>query len=80
MNPFKKYRESVGLKQTEVAEKLGLVQTTISMWESGDIYPRAELLPKIAILYGCTTDTSNRQKKRNTKQKQGFQASKYPKV
>ena len=56
MNTFKKQREKTKLKQSEVAEKLGVIQATISMWETGAAKPRAEMLPKIAALYGCTTD------------------------
>ena len=53
---LKKFREQAGLKQVEVARKLGLSNSTISMWETGDALPRAELLPKIAKLYNCSVD------------------------
>ena len=53
---FRKKREEVGLRQEDVAEKLGLDQSAISMWETGASLPRTKLLPKIAILYGCTVD------------------------
>ena len=53
---FKSKREAAGLKQVEVAEKLGISNTAISMWETGDSRPRTELLPRIAALYGCTVD------------------------
>ena len=56
MRYFKVFREKVSLKQSEVASVLGVSNTTVSMWETGSAKPRAELLPKIAALYGCTTD------------------------
>ena len=56
MNTFKYYRLMAGLRQAEVAECLGVSQTTVSMWETGENHPRAELLPKIAALYNCTID------------------------
>ena len=43
-----------GLKQEQVAQELGITQGTISQWETGRCFPRAELLPKIAVLYGCS--------------------------
>ena len=56
MNKFKVIRDATGMKQVCAASKLGVSQSTISMWENGENYPRAELLPKIASLYGCTVD------------------------
>jgi len=56
MVKFKKARESVRLTQNDVASQLGIGRTAISMWESGESLPRAELLPKLAALYGCTVD------------------------
>ena len=53
---IKKKREEAGLRQEDVAEKLGLDQSAISMWETGACKPRTSLLPKIAALYGCTID------------------------
>lgn len=51
---LKALRERVGLSQTEVAKALGVQQTTVSMWETGDNMPRAALLPQLAELYQCT--------------------------
>lgn len=56
MNRFKSLREIAGLKQIEVAQKLEIRQTTVSMWESGKSHPHAALLPKLATLYNCTID------------------------
>ena len=56
MNNFKYYRDQAKLRQVEVAEKLNLTQGAVSQWEQEESLPRAELLPEIAKLYGCTVD------------------------
>ena len=53
---LKALRESAGLTQDAVAEHLKIQRTTVSMWESGDAKPRADKLPQLAKLYGCTID------------------------
>ena len=53
---FKEKRISASLTQNEAALQLGVGRTTISMWETGESLPRADLLPKIASLYACTVD------------------------
>lgn len=53
MNSFEHFRKSNNMTQKQVAEILGLDQTTISRWEKGRKLPRAERLTKIAKLYGC---------------------------
>lgn len=53
---FKQCRMQAGLTQERVAEKLGVDRTTVSKWDVMNAKPRAELLPKIASLYGCTID------------------------
>lgn len=55
-NLFHKMRLKAGMKQEDVANELGVNQSTVSLWESGENYPRAILLPKIANLYNCTVD------------------------
>jgi transcriptional regulator with XRE-family HTH domain len=51
--PFKYYRKRAGLTQMQVAKELGVDRTTVSKWDIMVNLPRAELLPKIALLYGC---------------------------
>jgi transcriptional regulator with XRE-family HTH domain len=41
-------RKAVGLKQGELAEKLGLPQSQVSDWERGANTPNVESLKKIA--------------------------------
>lgn len=56
MKRLKFYREKVKMTQKELAQCLAVGQSTVSMWESTDAYPRGELLPIIADLLGCTID------------------------
>lgn len=49
-------RRKAGLLQRQVAESLGVSLATVGMWDTGRNMPRANMLPKIANLYGCTVD------------------------
>lgn len=42
--------------QREVAKILGVKESTVSKWERGASKPRADKLPTIAKLYGCTIE------------------------
>ena len=53
---FLSAREKAGLTQREVAEKLNIDQSAVSLWENGKNNPRTALLTAIAELYGCTVD------------------------
>jgi transcriptional regulator with XRE-family HTH domain len=41
-------REELGLDQSELAERLGVGQQTVSRWETGSGLPRRERLPQLA--------------------------------
>ena len=56
MNAIKKYREAAGLKQTELAEKIGISTVTLSRYENDGREPRATDLLKMSELFGCTVD------------------------
>ena len=53
---LKKKRLAAGLSQKELADKLGIVQSAISAWESGEKMPRAAQLPELAAALHCTID------------------------
>ena len=53
---LKELREAKGYKQSEVAEAADVTQQAVARWESGDQNPRADKLPILAKLYGCTID------------------------
>ena len=42
--------------QSEVAKALGVKGAAVSKWERGVSRPRADRLPALAKLYGCTID------------------------
>lgn len=50
---FKNLREKRGLSQSAIAEKIGVSQATISMWETGEAMPRVDKLPEIAKILNC---------------------------
>lgn len=56
MNSIKKMRMDAGLTQMDVAKAMDVGQPTVSCWETGASLPRAEQFPKLADLFGCTTD------------------------
>jgi len=57
INQIKEKRLIAGFTQAYVATKLGLKnKSTVAKWETNGRFPRVELLPKIATLYGCTVD------------------------
>jgi transcriptional regulator with XRE-family HTH domain len=49
-------REENNLTQQELAEILGVSQSTVAMWETNNSLPRADKLPAIAKALGCTID------------------------
>lgn len=52
----KQLRIDARLTQQEVATELGVAQSSVSAWESGEANPSAEKLPELAKLLGCTLD------------------------
>jgi transcriptional regulator with XRE-family HTH domain len=56
VNNIKYLREIRGFTQHKLAELLGINQSTVAMWETGESMPRAALLPKIAEILNCTID------------------------
>lgn len=53
---IKELRESLKLTQEDVAKKLKVKRTTVSMWETGEAFPRADKLPQLAEILGCKID------------------------
>ncbi len=56
LNPIKTGRERLGLTQEGLAKRLGVSQQAVTKWETGESRPRAEKLPEIARLLGCSVD------------------------
>ena len=49
-------RVSKKMTQDDVAMELSVSRTTVSMWENGSALPRADKLPQLAKIFGCTID------------------------
>lgn len=49
-------REAKGLTQCQLARAMGVDQTAVSQWERGETLPRADRLPMLAKILGCTVD------------------------
>lgn len=56
LNGLCEARKAASYTQTQLADKLGISQSTIAMWETGKAYPRADMLPAIAETLGCSID------------------------
>jgi len=53
---IRKLRERAGLSQAQLADRLDMDPSTVSKWESEDIKPRADVLPRLAALLNCSID------------------------
>ncbi len=53
---IKAMRKAAGLTQMDLAEKIGVGQPTIAMWENGVAMPTSSRLPHIAEVLGCSID------------------------
>ena len=56
MNRIKDKRDAAKLTQVELSKLLGISQSAIAMWETGQSFPRTELLPKLAEILNCSVD------------------------
>lgn len=56
MIDLKKYRQEKGIKQSELAERLNVAQSTVSMWETGERNPDIVTLKRLAGILGCGID------------------------
>ena len=50
------YRKKCGLTQEELAEQCSVTPQAVSKWENGLTAPDISLLPRLAQIFGCTTD------------------------
>ena len=47
-------RQSKGLTQQNLTDELKINRSTVAMWEAGESFPRADKLPILARILGCT--------------------------
>ncbi len=48
------YRKAKTLNQTQLADQMGVMQSTISRWEAGIDEPNIEHMSGLVSLFGCT--------------------------
>lgn len=56
MRRLKELRLQKGLRQIDFAKEMGILQSTLSSWETGRYEPDSEMLVKIANYFGVTVD------------------------
>lgn len=56
MTRIKQLRESAGMKQYELADKVGVKSSSVFKWENGLGFPTAENLMVLADIFGVSTD------------------------
>lgn len=56
MSQLEKYRKVKGLTQEDVAKACDVDRSTVTKWEAGMFFPRADKLPILAKFLGCTID------------------------
>lgn len=53
---IKALRLARNISQVQLAQKLGVSKQSVSNWENNNILPSIDLLKKIALFFGCSTD------------------------
>lgn len=53
MKKIKELRTKLRISQVELAEKIGVKQSTVAMWECGASVPRIDKLPLLAKVLEC---------------------------
>ena len=53
---LKEFRKANGITQVQLAELMGVGQSTICGWERGSLRIPSAKLPLLADLFGCTID------------------------
>lgn len=53
---LKEKRVSKNITQTELAERLGVSQSAVALWENGGAMPSSDKLPALAKIFECTID------------------------
>lgn len=80
LSPLRRLREAAGLSLRELARQLGEHPSNVSYWETSGQPPRADLLPRIAVILGVTIEevlgqpASRRSPAFGGKTKQAFEA------
>ena len=51
---IKAYREQAGMTQVQLAKKMNVDQSAVSLWERGETKPLKKYRKKLARVLGCT--------------------------
>lgn len=51
---IKELRQAAGLTQADLARRVGVNKCAVCRWDSGKAMPRADKLPQLAAVLGCT--------------------------
>lgn len=52
----RKLRSDRGLTMDALAKNLGLAKSRISMWENNGVVPREDILKRLSVFFGVSTD------------------------
>jgi transcriptional regulator with XRE-family HTH domain len=55
---IRQFREQNGIKQDDLARRLGVSQSSVSMWETGTVSPNPRMMARIRLFMGNTTHRS----------------------
>ena len=53
---IREYRKRAGMTQAELAKRLDVDQSAVSLWESGKTRPLRKLHKRLAEILGCTVE------------------------
>lgn len=53
---IKELRTRANMTQVQLAKKMNVDQSTVSLWETGKTFPVRKLHKKLAKVLGCTVD------------------------
>lgn len=56
LNSIKELRKKNKYTQKDISKLLNINRSTVTKWELGKSFPRADLLPKIAEILNCSID------------------------
>lgn len=56
MNGIRYFRKKNHLTQSDLAEMLGVMQTSVSQWEGGRNYPDIKMAKRLATMFDATLD------------------------
>ena len=56
MSKIKEMRTKRGMSQQDLADKLGVGRSTVTLWELGVNNPRADMLIELAKVFNCQVD------------------------